>query len=164
MVARIIFIHPFFSSSGSSPVKSSISFARPHATIPFSTFSAASRSCFSSNRVEGRGIDVFPGLVGVGLQIGQRHFVKPAVHESFRCRHNVPLSVQEKRSTPDGTNQTMHRMYVQVSTVREIFKKSSAKSEPNRMHANKTPWATTARQLLRDNRRCRFPAAARQSL
>jgi hypothetical protein len=46
--------------------------------------------------VEDYRIKVFSGQVGVRLQIGHGHLVKPAGHECLSCCHNVPLSADRK--------------------------------------------------------------------
>lgn len=46
--------------------------------------------------VEGYRIEVFSGLVGVRLQIGQGHLVKPAGHRCLSRCHNVLLSKKER--------------------------------------------------------------------
>jgi hypothetical protein len=74
--------------------------------------------------VEGRRIDVFPGLVGVGLEIGQGHLVQPAVHESFRCCHNVLLSADRKDQRPMEPTKLRAAGALIVLTVPEILRMS----------------------------------------
>jgi hypothetical protein len=45
---------------------------------------------------KGRYIEVFPGLLGVRLEVGQGHLIGPIGHEIFSCRHRVLLSSREK--------------------------------------------------------------------
>ena len=61
----------------------------------------------SGEFVEGNGIQVFPGLVGIRLEIGQGHVIELVGRKSLSCCHNVFLSGGEKRLTHDGTNRKL---------------------------------------------------------